>query len=382
MVVVERKALLGALRVLSGLAARKTTVPLLGGIRLSANGNLLAAATDVEHYAVVRLPVSGEAGKLEALLPAKRLLEVVRAGKDETVTLESQEGSVRVDAATLVGLDPSGFPTLPQPEGVVVAELGAAELAAGLQEVEFAVARELTRYRPTRYSLTGVLLHVTPQGVSVVASDGKQLAARRLHAEPRRKAKAILHLKAVRFLEATARLEPEAKFRLYMRPERNEKGREKDTYEPVVHFVAEEVQLSTRLVEGQYPDWKHVIPDYTSQPGWRIGREALLDGLAAAALPKKNPAVRFQFRGSAPLELYTRDLDVGEARATVPVETIGGGDVTFFVNPLMVKDYLASLPREIETITLHWSGDVHSPTVWTTGEAGSVYLLMTVNDGL
>jgi DNA polymerase-3 subunit beta len=371
-ITMERKRLRDALALLGAVAPKKTHIPALSHIKLSANGDVTLAATDLEMGAVVRMPCADGSGALEALIPAERLAGYVRGAKGQTVTFEADGNEVTLDGCTkIVGIDLADFPTLPEAKGEPEAVLSAAELGEAISTVAFAVSREVTRY-----ALTGILLELHGKRASVVASDGKRLAVQRLSPLSRKaKVRMILPEKAACTLAALcawAGPKAQAEVRIPWIDNPEGKGREATH----IHFLVGNAGMYTRLIEGHFPDWKGVIPDHKSE-GWKFDRRALSEALASVRLAttEKTRAVRFRLSDGR-CELYAKTQDVGDARAEVATE--GNGEAEIVLNPDYVIDYLKALPKDATKVTMKAAG-LGVGTTWH-GPKGHAYVLMSLKD--
>ncbi len=372
--VLDRGALREALAILAAVAPRRTCIPALGHVRLSAaDGQVALSATDLEMSAVLRLPRKPGGEPVEAALPLGRLVEYVRGAKGPEVALapDGPQAVVLDGTARLIGIDPGEFPTTPTPEGEPVAVLPAAQLAEAVRTVDFAVSRDRVQY-----VMTGVFLDLRKRGTSVVATDGKRLAMRQLfRATVRSVARLVLPPKAARILVALAS-RAGAKGRVEVLLPRNEEDEAEKREATEVAFRVGGDAMSTRLLEGSFPDYKVVIPP-DQGPGWAIDRKALAGALERVrpALTEKIRAVRFRLGGGT-CSLYARTVDVGEARAKVPAE--GGGEAEIALNLDFVREYLDACPKEVERVTLmDWKpGDA---TVWH-GPPRHTYLLMPMKE--
>lgn len=371
-ITVERKGLRDALALLGAVAPTRTSIPALSHIKLSANGDLSLMATDLEMGAALRLPCEGGSGLLEALVPAERLARHVRGSKSSTVTLEPDGNAVMVDGcAKMVGIDLADFPTLPEAKGEPEAVLGAAELAQAIHAVAFAVSREATRY-----ALTGILLELKGKRVSVVASDGKRLAVQRLSPlSGKAKARPILPVKAaLTLVNLCLWAGPDARVEVLIPSTDRPDGKGRESVQ--IHFRVGNAVMYTRLIEGNFPDWKAVTPRHKGE-GWTFDPKALAEALSNVRLAttERTRAVRFRLSDGR-CELYVRTQDVGDARAEVAA--VGNGETDLILNPDFVLDYLKALPKGTAQVTLKASGpDVG--TMWH-GPQGHVYVLMPLKD--
>ena len=385
-VTLRRKELERALKLAAKVTPRRCNLPVLGNARLTVNGAVRLAVTDLEYGAVLDLVRAGGEGNADMLLPVGRLLAQVRAGRGETVTLEPGDGwTARLDGtAAVVGMDPAEFPTLPSgPEGELVGGIDGAELVEALRAVEFAVSGEVVRY-----ALTGVLMEFEAgkKGrACLVASDGKRLARWRLRGvSVARDARLIVPTKALQaVVDLVGRPDKGGIVKVYVEVPKVEakEGEEKKAsdMEPTrIHFALPQAGVFSRVVEGNFPDHEAVTP--ADLPGsWTMDRKELAEAIKTVlpATTDKTRAVRFTLRASG-VELFAKSADVGEATATVRAQGTPD-ELAVVLNPEYVLDYLAGLPRGVERVVMHAKAK-DCAVVWR-GAAGHEYVQMplTVN---
>jgi DNA polymerase-3 subunit beta len=371
-ITVDRQALGSAMAVMRAVAPRKTSIPTLSHLRLSANGDLALSATDLEMSATLRLPCRGAAAEFDALVPVDRLSNHVRCAKGKTVTIAAEGNEVTLDGcAKLVGMDPGEFPAIPDGEGEPAAMLRAAELAEAIPTVAFAVSREVTRY-----ALTGVLLDLGKRRTALVASDGKRLAVRTMSPLAlRAEARLIFPRRALDVLATLASgVARGGRVEILLPPPEVHEGKEQPPAR--IGFRMAGALLNTRLIEGTFPDWKAVTPKHKGE-GWTFAWRALAEALVSVRLAttEKSRAVRFRL-GRGRCELYAKTVDVGDARAEVAAD--GDGKAEIAVNSDFVLDYLKALPKDAARVTMKAT----NPGVGTTwhGPRGHVYVLMPLTD--
>lgn len=363
---VERKALERALALANMVTPRKTTIPSITSVRIVANGDVQLAATDLELSAVLSIPRLETGEKVTACLPTGRLFSYVRARSADTLTLtphgKPADAAVKLDdAASIVGMDPADFPAIPEARKQVVAKLPVAELVRAYKHVRYAVSTEIVRY-----SLTGVLLDARKKRnrVRLAASDGKRLAFTALEgATVSEDVRITLPLKV---LEVLSRAVRKAKGNVELcKPE-----------ETSVQFrlPSKAGRLSTRLIEGTFPDYEAVTPKNT-EGEWEIDRLALIEAIKSVKqwVGEKSCAVRFTFGGGL-LKLFARDSNIGQGEVEIPVYDSRPLELVAVYNPDYVLDFLQGCGKGVETVTMK-AKDKSSAALWS-GPSDLRYVLM------
>src|SRR5712692_1722897 len=167
--------LLKELNLTQGVVERKTTIPILSNLLLEVSDSTLrVSATDLELG--VRSGCSAKVNKEgSGTVPAKRLLEIVRSLPDAEVKFKVLENhwiqiTCQRSSFKLVGMAKDNFPALP-PVPKPIVTIPANVFTALIQKTIFAISSE-----ESRYTLSGGLLLLKPESVSMVATDGHRLA--------------------------------------------------------------------------------------------------------------------------------------------------------------------------------------------------------------
>src|SRR5581483_6899390 len=173
---ITRNELLSSLQAAIGVVERRQTLPVLSNFLLDARDQALTVtATDLELELVCR----GQAdvkGPGRTTVPARKLFDICRGlPEGARISMETtgdrvhlRSGSSRYTLSTLKAED---FPTLGEVASSHTVRLQKAELRRLLEPTQFAMA-----HQDVRYYLNGLLLHVQPKRLRVVATDGHRLA--------------------------------------------------------------------------------------------------------------------------------------------------------------------------------------------------------------
>jgi DNA polymerase-3 subunit beta len=291
-------------------ASAKSTIQILSHILLRAeDGRCELAATDMELS--LRVPLQATVEEPGAVVLPRLAADIVRSMADGPISLEHRtgEGVVSVSGGgssfSLNCLQASDFPELPADEGA-----GLSIPADLLVETIDRVARAASRDE-TRPVLTGALLRIAPDGLTMVATDSYRLAVRRapLDSPPQDPREAIVPARA---LTEVARMAPALKA---------------DAVEVVLTetqalFRVGDVRLTSRLIDGQFPDHRQLVPD-AFEHDVAFDRGELLGVLTRiGVLAQRNTPVRLAFEPGSVTVSATSD-QVGEGRESLPVSFSG-----------------------------------------------------------
>jgi DNA polymerase-3 subunit beta len=312
-VTIERNDLLAGLYLVQGIVERRTTIPILGNVLIQTGNNGISLAATDQEIAVRRLCTATVKKKGSLTTGARKLYEMIREFGDGQVVIRSLENNwIEVSAGRsrfkLVGMDSRDFPAMPEPSpGKGTAwRIGGDVLTEMIEHTVFAVSAD-----ETRVNLNGIFAECSESGrIRMVATDGHRLAMITRTVETAEPGKGvIIPRKAVMEIRKVL--------------ESGEEPIDIMIEDGVAHVVRGAVQMSMRLVEGEFPDYQQVVPS-------RSERKAIMSsGNLLAALRRvsivsseRTRGVRFQL-DSEKLELSSMNPDVGEAAEEVEVEYDG-----------------------------------------------------------
>ncbi|CAN5290155.1 DNA polymerase III subunit beta [soil metagenome] len=357
----ERDTLVEALGAAGrAVANRGGALPVLAGVRVDLQGNRLRlTGSDLELTIEVDVEVAGERDGL-AVLPSRIASDLVRSLGDPRVEVVIEDDEATITAGRFVSslrlLPADEFPRLSLPADEAVTLVGA-DFAAALHQVVPAASAD-----DARPILTGVLLAAEEGGLRLVATDSYRLAVRDLPGTTvlREGQSVLVPSRALRELERILGAHEEMTLRL---------GEREATFE------VGGVRLTTRLIEGDFPNYRGLIP--ASHPNrLTVGREALGEAVRRVKLMAREPntPVRLSMNGDG-LELVAITQDVGQAHERLDAD-YAGEELTVAFNP----DYLLSgvdvTPGD--EITLD-TVDAQKPAVIrSVGAQEFLYLLMPV----
>lgn len=372
--VVDRPSLQSALTLVQGIVERRNTVPILGHVLLEPEGTgLRLSATDLE--VGIRTEVACRTTEKGAItLNARKLFEVVREGAGEEVEMRSLEGDwieVKCGRAKfkMMGLDPRSFPAMPghsEREGELVKhkpakgtlKLGAAVLATMIDRTIFAVSPD-----EARYNLGGVFIESPAAGVvRMVATDGHRLSmVDRETEEFSMEGGAIIPRKGLAELRKLLDHNDEATVRLVI------DGR-------LAWLRLGATEVSMRLVEGEFPDYRGVIPR-ESRYRITVGRDALLSAIKRAAIfsSERYHGVKLALSKDT-LTISSTSPELGEASETIDVD-FKGEDVSIGFNASYMIQALSMIPAEADTV-LGLSDEASPGMLSTPADSQYTYVVM------
>jgi DNA polymerase-3 subunit beta len=363
---VSRDAFLARLGVAVRGVSTRSSIQTLSGVRLSAeDGSVELQATDMEIGVRVKVQADVETAGNPVVLPGRLLLDVVRSLPNDVLSLEYHSerqdvevvsGSARFNLRTLPSED---FPNLPTAEN---AKVSLTVPAPAFIETVGRVGRAASRDE-ARPHLTGVLVHAGGNELRMVATDSYRLAVKETKLDSGLEGELEVNVPVRALQELTRVAAADAAEQIEIAELDNQ-----------VVFTAGDVVLSSRLIEGRFPNYKQLLPE-TYEHELRLSRAELLDVVKRISLlAQKNSPLRMKFEEGA-LEVSAETPDIGEAREAIPAP-FKGEPLEIGFNPEFFQDGLDSAETEeliLKLISPHRPGLIQSGD-----DGGFIYLVMPV----
>lgn len=355
----ERDVLAEALSTAGRAVAVRGALPVLSGVRLELAGDeLTITGSDLELTVTVRTTVSGQVDGV-AVVPSRLLSDIVKALDAGAVEFETRDDSARIASGrsefSLKPLPADEFPRISPVEGDEV-RFEADALVGALRQVLPAASND-----DNRPILTGVLLAAEGEGLRLVATDSYRLAVVDLPG--------VSVLSSGKSVLVPSRALAELAKALGAGEQITLRLGERDA-----SFAASGIVLTTRLIEGEYPNYQGLIPQ--NQPNLlTVPREALIEALRRVKLLARDATpVRIQMSGDG-VELRAVTQDVGEGLESID-GTFQGDELTVAFNP----DYLLAGIEAVdgEEISLATIDSLKPAVVRDPSSSDFLYLLMPV----
>ena len=339
---VTKAAVVNALQHLTGVVSTRTTLPILSNIHLEATSadsgtGIFLTATDLDLFLRVRVPANvTEVGA--STLPARKLFSILKEATAENIVVSCNDKHAAAisfggSAYKINGLASEDFPQWPaQTEVKAELVMPQAELAKVLRHTIFAASTD-----ETRYVLNGVFLNVIKGKISAVGTDGRRLALIEAGGEFKSAdSETILPSNAVSKLVNL--LGDESDLKLII-----------GTNTLEAHIG--DVKLSTKLIEGTYPNFRQVIPTECKETV-ELGRSEFIAALRRASLmaSAKSESVKLSF-GKNELVISANTPELGESKETLSIK-YAGKEINIGFNPKYLLDAMSVLKDENVVIQL------------------------------
>jgi len=333
---INRDDLLSGIQVVQGVITPRSVLPILSNILLNANQDKLKlTSTDLD----IGINCAISVGILEngsITVPAKRFSDIIKELPNEEITITTKKNNqVVIETNTcqfkIMGLAAEEFPKLPEFKDKEIIIIDQAMIKEMVAMTSFAVSLD-----ETRHILNGILFKIDDNHLTLVATDGRRLAMieKKITNPINKSISIIVPIKTIH--ELSRNLQQEGPLSLVL------SGNQ-------ALFGLRDVIIVSRLIEGEFPDYKQVIPP-PSVNKIKIDRQLFLLAVRRAAL-LTTPDYQ-----AVKLELFKNKLvvskatpDIGESREEVGAE-YPGRELAIGFNPNYLIDVLKIL--EDDTVEL------------------------------
>ncbi len=329
---VTKEKLLECLQQVQNVVSTRTTLPILSNVLLQTNGSeVRLTTTDLD---------VGVRGSFEATiekegattLPARRLFSIIRELPSSEIQFDvdgKNAASIRSGQSffKILGLPEEEFPPLPKFDDSKVVTIRQKDLRDGLRKTSYAISTD-----ETRYVLNGVLFSFKDNKVTLVATDGRRLAMLDIDLEfPRsHEADIIVPTKAVTELQRL--LTDEGDVRVSVGSGQ-------------IAFDLNNTLLVSKLIEGNYPNYRQVIPGEMKERV-TLERETFLNSLRRVSLlaSDKSNSIKLNFTKNN-IDITANTPEVGEAKESLAV-AYKGREFSIAFNPEFLMAPLRNLTED------------------------------------
>jgi DNA polymerase-3 subunit beta len=347
-----------ALSSVARVANSRGTLPILANVLIKTSNNRLSlAATNLDiaitHYIGAKVTNEGS-----ITVPARLMQDFVGSLPAGVINLELKDNKLHVTTdqyqSVVNGIAADDFPVMPAITGGQSWTIKAPALKKALQQIVFAASAD-----ETRPVLTGVLLHTFEGKLYLVATDSYRLAEKELGANKHE----------VRLLIPASALND------LLRLIGDEDGDVKVTHDDQqVLFQTGESELVTRLIDGNYPDYRKLIPA-------KFATEAVLARADLANITKVSSLFARESAGSVTIEadaekqcLSIRSVasQLGENTATATGKITGSGSIT--LNSRYLLDALNAMNGD--TVSFGFNGKLEATLLRDTASPDYAHVVM------
>ena len=361
--------LLRGIQTVQNAVSNKNTLPILSHILLEAKkSGIFLTATDLEIGISMKVP--GEVIEEGAItVPARKFSEIIKefpsqqpvyiaVKKAQSINIECGKSYFR-----LVGLLKDDFPQLPDLQSLPAKEMDMVKIPQKslknmIQLTSFAMSHD-----ETRYVLNGILFNFKEKSLKLVATDGRRLAVieNEISVTGNFKKDVILPMKTIQELNRNLTEEGEVVF--YFKQNQ-------------LQINIGSVNITSRLIEGEYPNYDQVIPKKIKEE-LKLGTQDFLQATRRASILTNQDSQSIKINLIKDRMIITKNTpDLGEVREEIEV-SYKGSELTIGFNPIFLIDVL----KNIEDENIHFGfTDPEKPAVIKSGENYTYIVLpMQVN---
>lgn len=355
---IAKEAFLDGLQQVQHVVSSRTTLPILSNVLIEAGESGLRLTTTDLDVGVSGIAMAEVSKPGATTLPVKRLVNIIRE-------LPSAEIEVSVDAKNvasiksgpsffkIIGLPDGEFPPLAGFDDAKEYKIPQAIFRNGLKKTSYAISTD-----ETRYVLNGIFTSFNDGKLTLVATDGRRLAMvdHELEFPSSHEVDFIVPTKAVQELQRHLGTEGDMILKLS---------------DNQVCFEVGSSIIVSKLIEGNYPNYRQVIPG-DSKERLTLSREQLLETTRRVSLlsSEKSNSVKLTF-GHNQVDIMANSPDIGEANETIEVK-YEGKEFSIAFNPEFLMAPLKNLEEDEVHLDLI---DEMSPGVLRTEDA-FLYVLM------
>lgn len=334
---ISKEQLIAGLQAVQNIVSTRTTLPVLSNVLLRAQGDRLdLTATDLDVSISTAVPATVEQPG-GVTLPAKKLFAIVRELPAPQVELEVDEKNhVRIVAGSsfykIHGVAAEEFPSIPTFTESRRVSVTQEKLKSLLRKTSIAISND-----ESRFVLNGIFFSLKDHTLTMVATDGRRLALAEEDVDipASSQGEFIVPSKAIGELTRLLGTQNDAEIRYTQNQ---------------VSFTLQqgnglETVLISKLIEGNYPNYRQVIPSETKERITLV-REELLQALHRAEMmtSDKSNSVKLAFTKNR-LEITANTPDIGESREVIAIN-YQGPDLAIAFNPGYAKDPLRAVDND------------------------------------
>src|SRR5215813_4379964 len=329
---VSKDKLLEGLAIVQNVVSTRTTLPILSNVLLQAgDGEVRLTTTDLD---------VGVRGRVEAqvertggtTLPARRLFAIVRELPAAEIYFDVDSknlASIRSGSSyfKINGLPEEEFPPLARFDEAKVFTIAQKQLKDGMKKTSYAISTD-----ETRYVLNGVLFSFKENKLTLVATDGRRLAMVEIELEFPRSHEADLIVPTKAVIELQRLLTDDGEIKVSMGSGQ-------------IAFDLNKTLLVSKLIEGNYPNYRQVIPSEAKER-IKLERETFLNSLRRVSLlaSDKSHSVKLNFNKNN-IDITATTPEVGEAKESLAV-AYKGRDFSIAFNPEFLMAPLRALTED------------------------------------
>lgn len=348
-----------ALGIISRAVSTKSNLEILGCILLKTEGGRLKlSSTNLEigisSYIGGRVDKNGEVA-----VPARLFVDYISTLPNKKIEIETENGIIKLKSdgykSSIKILPSEEFPLIPQTKKEEGFKISKEELKKAIGLTFFAAAAD-----ESRPVLSGIYLNIKDETLILAATDSYRLAEKKTKIKGKgNRVQVILPARAL--AELSRILEGEGDVEIFID-------------ENQALFKTEDLEFTTRLIEGDFPDYKKIIPE-SSETKVKLKKDEFLSAIKAVSLFSREStnSVNLNVNKKGEVEVSSPQSQSGDSTAVIAAEVEGGGgEITF--NSKYLSDVL--LNTGSANVVFEMSDHISACAIHTEEDSGYVYIVM------
>ena len=332
-VICTQENLKNGLMLVGRVVSPTNTLPILNNILLKTENGLLKISSTNLEIAIntsIRCKVEEEGG---VTVFSKTIIDLVNSFPNKNITLETKDINLDMEAenyhTNIKTLPVEEFPLIPEPEGDFKLEINAQVLKAAVNQVTFAASTN-----QTQPEISGILLKIEGKELTLVATDRYRLAEKKvlLNQDSKANKQVIVPQKTI--------------FEISRIIGQYDGSVELVLSDNQIACVVESTQIISRLIDGQYPDYKAIIPENFNTT-IKAPKQQLVSALKAVSVfSQNNNSIELHFSKEKQfLSVAAESPDLGKSVVDVPSE-VDGSSGELILNHKYILDCLSAIDTD------------------------------------
>jgi len=359
-----------SLNVVEKIVSKNLSLPILDNVLINTEDNFLSLSSTNLETAIKIWILAKIVKKGKVVAPAKFLSSFVSSLPNEKIILEEKNQGLYIECknykTNVQGFNPEEFPLIPEFKDCEYLEIDNKKLCQGLSQVA-----DISAISQSRPEISGIYFYFSKNTVKIVATDSFRLAEKNITLEgpvkkdisfilPQKPAKEILNI-----LE-----DKEGNTKIYILPNQV-------MFEfPMKEFAHPQVQIISRLIEGEYPNYQEIIPSkFKTQI--LLKRDEFLDQIKTASLfaGKLNEVkVKIEDKNKE-VQIFAQDPDIGQSQSSISAK-IDGDPIEISFNHKFLIDGL--LKMKSSEVSFEISKEEGACVLKPVGDISYIYVVMPI----
>jgi len=339
---VLKENLKGGLNIVEKIIGKNLSLPILDNVLMETEESFLSlSSTDLE-TAIKLWILTKIVKKGKTVVPAKFLSSLVSSLPNEKITLETNEQTLNIECKSfknkIQGFNPEDFPLMPEFTNAEFIEVESKKICQGLSQIA-----DVASPSQSRPEISGVYFVFSKNTLKIAATDSFRLAEKNITLEkpiqkdtsfilPQKPAKEIINILG----------DKEGNVKIYFLPNQT-------MFElPMKETDHPQVQIISRLIEGEYPNYEEIIPK-KFKTKIIVNRDEFLNQIKTASLfSGKINEVKISINAEKKeVEISAQDPDIGQSQSTISAKTEGDSLQVSFNHKFLIDGILNIRSSEI-----------------------------------